>query len=579
MRGPPKNTTQINMAAASPVARNLSDLRWALAVFAISAVAVAPMLALAVMAFGPSTGAGANIWPHLLATVLPGAVRDTLVLMAGVGVLTLVTGTGTAWLVTMCRFPGRAVFEWLLLVPLAMPTYIIAYCWVEVLDYSGPAQTALRAVFGWKNATEYWFPEIRSRGGAVFVMGSVLYPYVYLTARSSFLAQSVCVLDVARTLGRNAWGTFREVGLPLARPALVAGVTLVLMETVNDIGAVEFFGVKTLTVAIYSTWLGRGNLAGAAQLSAVLLVVVLFLIWLERHSRRNQRFHHTSSKVHPLPHARLSGWRGLLAAFVCLAPVLAGFFIPVAVLAGYASLRLEGALSSDFLGLVRNSLTLAALAAAITVGAGIVLVYARRLSRSRAVHLMTRVASIGYAIPGTVLAIGILVPLASLDNAVDGWMRDSFGISTGLMLSGSAFAIVLAYSIRFLAVSHGAIDAGTGKVSPHLGMAARTLGLSAGGALRLIHLPLIRPAVITAALLVFVDSMKELPATILLRPFNFETLATNVYSYASLERFEDAALAALTIVLAGLVPVALLNRAAKLSFRARASVDGPAAAL
>jgi iron(III) transport system permease protein len=557
------------------VARNRGELRWVAAVLVICAIAVAPMLALAVMAFGSS----ANTWPHLLTTVLPGATRDTLLLMGGVGGLTLITGTATAWLVTMCRFPGRAALEWLLLVPLAMPTYIIAYCWVEVLDYAGPVQSALRALFGFENAADYWFPELRSLGGAVFVMGSVLYPYVYLTARSSFLAQSVCVLDVARTLGRNGWGTFREVALPLARPALVAGVTLVLMETINDIGAVEFFGVKTLTVTIYSTWLGRGNLAGAAQLSAVLLVVVVFLIWLERYSRRNQRFHHTSSKVHPLPHTRLAGWRGLLAAVICLSPVMAGFFIPVSVLIGYASVRLPEGLDAEFLSLARNSLTLSALAAIITVGAAIVLVYARRLSRSALVHGLTRIASIGYAIPGTVLAIGILVPLAGLDNAVDSWMRATFGISTGLMLSGSAFALVLAYSIRFLAVSHGAIDAGIGKVSPHLGMVARTLGRSAGGALWQVHLPLIRPAVITAALLVFVDSMKELPATILLRPFNFETLATHVYSFASLERFEDAALAALTIVVAGLVPVVLLNRAARLSFRTRASVDGPAAAL
>lgn len=530
----------------------------------MSLVSLAPLIALGVMAVGPA----ANVWPHLLATVLPGALRHTLWLMLGVGLISLILGTGTAWLVTMCRFPGRGVLEWLLLMPLAVPTYISAYCWVEVMDYAGPVQGALRALFGWHDATQYWFFEIRSLPGAVAVMSSVLYPYVYLTARSSFLAQSVCVLDVSRTLGHSAWSTFRDVALPLARPALVAGVTLALMETINDIGAVEFFGVKTLTVTIYATWLGRGSLAGAAQLAAVLLVFVFFLIWLERYSRRHQRFHHTSSKYHPLPHTELAGFSGLLAMLACAVPVLLGFAVPAGVLAVYAAARLSDALGAQYLSLARNSLMLSLAAAVLAVGAGIVLVYARRLTRSRLVHGLTRAAVIGYAVPGTVLAIGILVPLAGLDNAVDAWMRSAFGISTGLLLSGSAFAIVLAYTIRFLAVSHGAIEAGLGKVSPNLGMIARTLGRSAGGALREVHLPLIRPALVAAGLLVFVDSMKELPATILLRPFNFETLATHVYSFASLERFEDAALAALTIVAVGLVPVVLLNRAARLDFRA-----------
>lgn len=551
-------------SGATRTARNPAETRWLVAVLLLSLVAIAPILSLAVMALQPSQ----NIWPHLVRTVLPDAVSNTLILMAGVGVLTLITGTATAWLVTMCRFNGRPILEWLLLLPLAMPTYITAYCWVELLDYAGPVQGALRGLFGWHRATDYWFPEIRSVGGAVFVMASVLYPYVYLTARSSFLAQSVCVLDVSRTLGHSSWSTFRDVALPLARPALVAGVTLALMETINDIGAVEFFGVKTLTVAIYATWLGRGSLAGATQLAMVLLVFVFFLIWLERFSRRRQRFHHTSTKYHPLPSYNLTGWRAALAAIACAIPILVGFAAPLTILLDYALARLPDGLDSDYLTLARNSLVLSAAAAVLAVVAGLVLVYARRLTLSRPIHALTRLAGIGYAIPGTVLAIGILVPLAAFDNMLDQWMRASFGISTGLLLSGSAFAIVLAYTIRFLAVSHGAIDAGLGKVSPHLGMAARALGRSPGQTLREVHLPLIRPALTAAGLLVFVDSMKELPATILLRPFNFETLATHVYSFASLERFEDSALAALTIVLAGLVPVILLSRSAHLSFRA-----------
>lgn len=553
-----------NRASPAPVAANPSEVRWGLAVAALCLVALMPLIALAVLAFGPS----ANIWPHLMATVLPQAVRSTLLLMLGVGAITLIVGAGTAWLVTMARFPGRGVLEWLLLMPLAVPTYIAAYCWVEMLDYSGPVQTGLRALFGWPDASHYSFPDVRSLGGAVFVMASVLYPYVYLTARSAFIAQSVCVLDVARTLGHGPWSTFRQVALPLARPALVAGVTLALMETINDIGAVEFLGVRTLTVTIYTTWLGRGSLAGAAQLSVVLLVFVFLLIWLEHASRRNQRFHHTSSKYHPLPHAELRGLAAVLAIAACALPVLIGFGVPALLLGGYALARLAEDFDATYLTLVRNSVSLSLAAAVLTVGAGVVLNYARRLSRRRLVHGLTRTASIGYAVPGTVLAIGILIPLAAFDNALDDWMRSLFGVSTGLLLSGSAFALVLAYTIRFLAISHGTIESGIGKISPHLGMAARTLGRSAGGALRAVHVPLMRPALVSAGLLVFVDSMKELPATILLRPFNFETLATHVYSFASLERFEDAALAALTIVAVGLIPVALINRAARLGFRA-----------
>lgn len=539
------------------------ERRWAAGVVALSLVALLPILTLIVM----SIGAPAGVWSHLIATVLPGATRTTLVLMAGVGCISLVLGTGTAWLVAMCRFPGRALFDWLLLLPLAVPTYIAAYCWVELFDYTGPVQTGLRTVFGWQDARDYVFPEIRSLPGAILILSSVLYPYVYLTARASFLAQSICVLDVARTLGHGPWSTFREIALPLARPALVAGVTLALMETINDIGAVEYLGVRTLTVSIYTTWLGRGSLSGAAQIAMVLLLLVFVLLWLERQSRRRQRFHHTSSRYQPLPHAALTGATGWLAAAACALPVLIGFGLPALLLAGYALARLPSGLDETYLTLVRHSMSLSAAAAVLAVAAGVVLVYARRQTRSRTIHGLTRLSSIGYAVPGTVLAIGLLVPLAMFDNTIDSWMRTVFGISTGLLLSGTVFAIVLAYTIRFLAVSHGAIEEGLGRVSPHVAMAARTLGRTAGGALREVHVPLIRPALVAAALLVFVDSMKELPATILLRPFNFETLATYVYSYASLERFEDAALPALTIVIAGLVPVALINRAAHMSFR------------
>lgn len=544
-------------------ALNPAQWRWGIAATLISAVSLMPIVALAIIALMPAE----NIWPHLVANVLPVAVRTSIGLMAGVGLITLLVGTSTAWLVTMCRFPGRAMFEWLLLAPLAMPTYITAYCYVEVFDYAGPLQSSLRYLFGWENAAAYWFPEIRSLGGAIFVMAIVLYPYVYLTARASFLAQSVCLLDVSRTLGRSARATFFSIALPLARPALIAGVTLALMETINDIGAVEFFGVRTLTFSVYSTWLGRGNLSGAAQLAGVLFVFVFALIWIERRSRQHQRFHLTSSKYQPLPAYRLGRIAGLAASLACALPIVLGMFIPFAVLLRYALPRMDALTASSYLTYAGNSIFLSLAAAVLAVSAALLLVYARKLIRARWMHNLTWLASIGYAIPGTVLAIGVLIPLAAFDNGLDGWMRNMFGISTGLVLSGTSIAIILTYTIRFLAVAHGSIDAGMGKLSPHLAMASRTLGRSAGRTLLQVQLPLIRPALVAAGLLVFVDGMKELPATILLRPFNFETLATHVYSYASLERFEDAAIAALTIVMVGLIPVILLNRAARMAFR------------
>ncbi|RME94718.1 MAG: iron ABC transporter permease [Alphaproteobacteria bacterium] len=470
-------------------------------------------------------------------------------------------GTGTAWVVTMYRFPGRKLFEWLLLVPLAMPTYIIAFCYMELLDYSGSVQTALRAAFGWSSAADYWFPDIRSIGGAVFVMSFVLYPYVYMTARASFLQQSVCVLEVSRTLGRTAWGTFFSVGLPLARPALVAGVTLALMECLNDIGAVEFLGVHTLTVSIYNTWLERSSLAGAAQISLVMLIFVFALLSAERLARRKQRFHHTTGKYSHLPEEHLSPAGQALAVLCCGLPILIGFMLPASVLLGSALQGIGDDLQPAFWRAAEHSLGLALAVAAIAAVLGVVLAYACRVTRSKAVHLAAGVSSIGYAVPGTVLAVGILTPLAAFDNALDSVMERFFGLDTGLLLSGSAFAIIFACTVRFLAVSVGTIDAGFRKTARNLDAASRTLGVSITQTLFQVHLPILKPALGAAALLVFVDTMKELPATLLLRPFNFDTLATHVYTLASLDQFEEAALAALAIVVIGLLPVIFIHKA------------------
>jgi iron(III) transport system permease protein len=531
------------------------NLGWSVAALLISLIAAAPILAIGVLA-ARSSG---DTWPHLIANVLPGALRRTLGLMVGVGTLTLLTGTGTAWLVTMYRFPLRRQFEWLLLLPLAMPTYIIAFCYLELFDYSGVVQTGLRALFGFRNAQDYWFPDIRSLSGAIFVMSMVLYPYVYITARASFLAQSVCVLEVSRTLGRSATATFWQVALPLARPALAAGAALALMETMNDIGAVEFFGVRTLTVAIYDTWLDRNSLAGAAQIASVMLACVFALLLAERGLRAGRRFHHTTGKYRHLPEDGLPGIRGGLAAAACALPVLFGFLLPASVLVHDALAHVAAVLAPEFWEAAGNSLGLASAAAALSVLFAVVLAYARRQTRSKLVHSVSAVASLSYAVPGTVLAIGLLIPLARLDNGIDALMRSLFDLPTGLVLSGTAFALVLAYTIRFLAASLGAVEAGFSKISRNIDAAARTLGASVSEMSWRVHLPLLRPALGAAALLVFVDSMKELPATLLLRPFNFDTLATQVFTLASLYRYEEAGLSALTIVAASLAPVLLLH--------------------
>jgi iron(III) transport system permease protein len=533
------------------------SLGWNLFAAAVAAVMALPVAIIAVLSLSPQE----SVWPHLMRTVLPGALADTGLLLAGVAALTLLFGTGTAWLVTMYRFPGRGLLDRLLVLPLAMPTYIIAYTYVELLDFSGPVQKGLRTLFGWHTVKDYWFPEVRTLGGAILVMSAVLYPYVYLSARASFVQQSVCVLEVARTLGRTSVGAFWSVALPLARPALVAGIALALMETLNDLGAVQYLGVSTLTVSIYATWLQRSSLGGAAQIALVALLFVLALLVAERAARGRSRFHHTTGRYRSIPFSDLEGWRGYAAALVCCLPVLAGFVAPFGVLLVQASAHLGDALAGGFWRAVRNSVGVAALAAIATVALGLGLAYARRLAPNLLVRSVVRAAGLGYAMPGTVLALGLIIPLAALDNHFDAALRSLFGISSGLLLSGSLFVIALAYTIRFLAVSLGALEAGFERLSPNLDAVARTLGETALSALWRVHMPLLVPALGAAALLVFVDGMKELPATLLLRPFNFETLATHVYSYAALEQFEGAALGALTIVVIGLAPVLLLHQA------------------
>ena len=549
-------------------ARRKSSPAWTAAVAVILVLMLQPIGAILMLAMAPAE----SVWPHLVATVLPGTLADTLLLAAGVGALTLVTGTAAAWLVTMYRFPGRALVDRLLIVPLAMPTYIVAYCYAEVFDYAGPLQSGLRSLFGWQGARDYVFPDVRSLGGAIAVLASVLYPYVYLTARASFVQQSVCVLEVARTLGRTPMGAFWAVGLPLARPAIAAGLALVLMETLNDLGAVQYLGVQTLSASIYSTWLQRSNLGGAAQLATVTLVLIAALLGAERIARGGAKVHHTTGRYRSIPFQDIDGWKGPAAALLCAIPFLAGFVLPVAVLLRHTVQHAPAALESGFIRAAGNSLLLATTSAGAAVAIALLLAYARRVAGNGFIRLAVRLSGLGYALPGTVLAIGLLIPLAGLDNRIDALFRERLGISTGLVLSGTVFSLILAYVIRFLAVALGSMEAGLERISPNLDAAARTLGETALSTLRRVHLPLLVPAFGSAGLLVFVDAMKELPATLLLRPFNFDTLATHVYGIAALEQFERASLGALTIVLVGLLPVVLLYNAVA---GGRAGADRP----
>ena len=530
---------------------------WTAAVAVILAVMLLPVATTIVLSLGQVD----DTWRHLAGSVLPRVVKETLLLMASVAVLTLVLGTLTAWIVTMYRFPGHALVDRLLVLPLAMPTYLIAYAYVDFLGYTGPLQSGLRAITGWTSASDYWFPDVRSAWGAGLILSSALYPYVYLTARASFVQQSVCVLEVARTLGQTPWGAFRRVALPLAQPGLAAGVTLALMETMNDLGAVQHLGIETLSAAIYATWLQRSSLAGAAQIAMVALLLVAALFWAERMLRGGRRVHSTTGRLRAVPFDDLSGWRAIAALTICALPAVLGFVIPFAVLLGNAVRHIDDALAQGFWKAAVNSILLAALAAAVAVALGVVLAYARRVAANGFTRPAVRIAGLGYALPGTVLALGLLIPLAALDNRIDAVARSWLGVSTGLLLSGTMATLVLAYSVRFLAVAHGTVEAGLERISPNLDAAARTLGETALSALRRIHLPLLVPALATSGLLVFVDAMKELPATLLLRPFNFETLSTHVYALASLEQVEAASVGAVAIVLVGLVPVLLLHKA------------------
>ncbi len=527
---------------------------WRVLLLLSAAIIAVPVLVIVASLLGPYSSA----WQHLIDTVLVDYVTSSLLLMLGVGSGTLVLGVSAAWLTAMCDFPGRRFFSWALLLPMAIPAYIIAYTYTGMLDYAGPVQTLLRNSFGW-GFGDYWFPQIRSLGGAICMLSLVLYPYVYLLVRVAFLEQSTAVLEASRNLGKTPWQTLFLVALPMARPAIAAGVSLALMETLADYGTVAYFGVSAFTTGIFRTWYGLGELQTAAQLAAFLLLFVFTLFVLERRSRARLRFHKNSARSHPA-RIHLRGWRAAASFSVALGILTAGFLLPAAQLGAWAAEHYSDALDRAFLQLIGNSFLLAATASVCCLLLALLLGYGRRLYPGRAETAATRIAGMGYAVPGTVIAVGVLIPFAWIDNSIDGWLREQFGISSGLLLSGTLAALVFAYVVRFLAVSLQSVEAGLARIRPGIDESARSLGHTPLGVLRRIHLPMLRGSLLTALLLVFVDVLKELPTTLILRPFNFNTLAVRAHELASDERLAEAALPALAIVLIGLLPVILMNR-------------------
>jgi iron(III) transport system permease protein len=541
-----------------PVRRARHPLMLA-AALAISAIVLLPVATLTVIAL---SGTGED-WPHLAANVLPTAAITTAALIAMVSAGTAAVGVTAAWLVVGFDFPLRRLFSWVLVLPLAVPPYLAAYAFGEFFLFTGPVQSALRAVFGFHTPQDYWFPDLRSTPGAAFVLTCVLYPYVYLTSRVVFLMQGRNIGDVARTLGARPARVFFRVLLPVARPAIAAGVVLVLMETINDIGVAEYLGVRTLTAAVYTTWINRGSLEGAAQLAVLMLILVLMLLACEQFARRLQRFHNaraTQIRARP-PRVRLKGLAAGAALAAVATPVVFGFGVPLWVFGRYASRRLDSLINVDLAKAFLNSVLTAGVASLLTVAIALFLIYAVRVSRSGPMRVLVRLASVGYALPGTILGLGLLYSLARADNAIDALARAHLGVSTGLLMTGSATAVVLACTIRFLALAEGAVRTGLEKLPASLDEAARSLGKPPLASATLILAPLLKPAILTALVLVFVDTVKELSATILLRPFGFNTLATLVYENASRAVVEDGAVAALLIIATATVPVMLLSRA------------------
>lgn len=532
-------------------ARLLSLTAWI-----VAAACVAPMLAATVAAFLGDL----DTWRGLAATVLPTYVRNTLALVVLVSLGTGLVGTGGAWLVTMYRFPGSRILEFLLVLPLAFPAYVLAYAYTDLLSHPGPVQSALRAVTGW-GPRDYWFPNIRSLPGAALMFVCVLYPYVYLLCRAAFSQQTANAYLAARSLGRGPLTAFLRVSLPMARPAIAAGVLLALMETIADYGTVAHFAVRTFSTGIYQAWFAMQDRAAAAQLALCLLGFALIVAALERIQRGQARVHSRGgARLGGMERASLTGWRGWTASAFCFFPVVVGFLLPAVVLTHMAWGSGQNPFAPRYLGFVTNSLTLAVIASLVTVAGAVAVGFRGRLRPGRASRGLTMLAGLGYAVPGGVIAVGLLVPFAGLDNLIDGFARAQFGVSTGLIFTGTIWLLIVAYMARFMAIALNGFEAGMAGVSPSMDAVARTLGRTPPQVLRDVHLPILRPSLLTALLLVFVDVMKELPATMIMRPFNFDTLAVQAYRLASDERLTQAAAPSLVIGAVGVLPVILVCR-------------------
>lgn len=535
----------------------------------VVATLIGVLVALPVLSVGANllTGDTGATWFHLASTVLPEYVLNSLLLSLGVGLGVALLGVSTAWVTAMTDFPGRRVFEWALLLPLAMPAYVMAYVYTDLLQFVGPIQTFLRESFAWRRG-DYWFPEIRSLGGAILMFICVLYPYVYLLARTAFLERGSGTFEAARSLGLSSWAAFYRVSLPLARPAVAAGAALVLMETLADYGTVAYFAVPTFTTGIYRAWFSLGDRVAAAQLAGALLMFVLLLLAMERLSRGRARFHETGRRVGV--RRPLAGWHAWAAHAVCLLPLLLGFLLPAGLLLNLAFEEGDSAFGMRYFVLAQNSLLVAGISALLAVLLAILLAYGLRIAqeqrsaRGRGMALFTRMANrvvgLGYAVPGSVIAVGVLIPVTRLDHWLGARWLEWFGTNPGLILTGTVAALIYAYLARFLAIALHTIDSGLARVTPSMDAAAKSLGCGPLETLRRVHVPLLRSSVFSAGLLVFVDVMKELPATLVMRPFNFDTLATQTYTLAADERLAEASTAALAIVAVGLLPVIFLAR-------------------
>ncbi len=529
---------------------------WVIGYFFLCGLIILPLLAIIYLALFPDQ----SPWAHLFSTVLPYYFYTTVKLLLGVGILSSCIGIGGAWITARYKFSGVKWLSILLLLPLAMPAYIIAYVYTDILDYSGWIQTSLRALFGWQSRQDYWFFSIRSLGGAIVMLSFVLYPYVYLLARAAFLSQSQQLDDAAQILGLSRWQRFIRISLPSAREPIAIGLMLVLMETLNDFGTVSYFAVHTLNYALWDSW-NQNDLGSAAQIALFILGISILLIYLEKRSRIKQRYYQKNQK-HTIEPIQLMGWKNILAIIICLLPVILGFILPASVLTYYSWQYYELSLKANVLTHAFNSFLLAGVAAILTGIFGIFLAYGQRLNiGGKWGKYFSALACFGYAFPGAVLAVGIIVPLAYIDNRIDIFFETHFGYRTGLILTGGVFTIIYAYAVRFLVIARGSVQSSLNRVTPSMDMAARSLGLNALATLRYVHFPLISKGIMVGMLLVFVDCMKELPATLILRPFGLETLATFVYQYTSDELLRESATAALLIVLTGLIPLILLSRA------------------